>query len=250
MGYYFNVDKAMKEYGYKGQFPKYLHKVLLKIQTDPNITNVDEAAYLLATAKVESSYSLARWESDYLCYDKSGVVMTGRHYKGNLPKDMPCQKALDYYKSSDGKANYYSKPLDKRGLPYFGRGLIQLTWDYNYKKYGDIIKIDLINKPELALTPKNSYKIASAYLKNRTFKYVNNKDFAGARKSVKGKSKGWEEVKANYDKWKLILEKNKINSPIKATLVNYKKPILITSSIVVLGVAGVVIAGVIKKTKK
>ena len=62
----------------------------------------------LATAKTESDYALQRWEADYLCGDK-GVPYISR----------PCSKALNYYRSSDGKANYYSKGVDTTGSALF-----------------------------------------------------------------------------------------------------------------------------------
>ena len=84
-------------------------------QNDDNISNKKDLAYLLATAKSEGDYSLTRWEADYLCGNK-GVPYV----------EKPCQRALDYYRSSDGKSNYYSRGVDVRGGPYFGRGLIQI----------------------------------------------------------------------------------------------------------------------------
>jgi predicted chitinase len=45
----------------------------------------------------------------------------------------------------------------KKYFPYYGRGFVQLTWDYNYKKYQKIISkierfkgIDILANPDLA----------------------------------------------------------------------------------------------------
>ena len=119
----FNVNKAIELFNQMGgntKFDKSLRQVLNFMQNDDNLNNMKEVAYFLATAKVESDYSLQRWEADYLC----GA-------KGVPYQVQPCQKALNYYRSSDGKANYYSKGVDSTGVPYFGRGLIQLTHKYN-----------------------------------------------------------------------------------------------------------------------
>lgn len=50
------------------------------------------------------------------------------------------------------------KPIKEYGYglghpyrPYFGRGLIQCTWRYNYKKYQDILKLPLVDNPDLLL---------------------------------------------------------------------------------------------------
>lgn len=56
------------------------------------------------------------------------------------------------------------------GKKYKGRGYIQLTHDYNYKKYGDIIGVDLLNNPDLAADPTNAAKIALAYWDSRVSK--------------------------------------------------------------------------------
>ena len=240
MGYIFNVNKALKDYGYNGQFKDSLKTVLNQITKDKNITNVKEAAYLLATADAESGYSLQRWESDYTCKDSQGKSMKGRSYT-ELPNNQPCQRALDYYRSTNGKSNYYTKGTDKRGLPYFGRGLIQLTSEGNYKTYGDLIGEDLVNNADKALEPKNSYKITSAYLnrkrgsaKKSVYDYVNEGDFATARARVKGRSSGWEGVKNKYNKWLYILEKTH-------TKINKRTVLFISASLVIMGVVMLII---------
>ena len=143
----FNTNRALNDFYQSGgntSFPDSLKSVLNYIQNDENINDIKQAAYLLATAKKESDYSLERYESDFLCGD------VGVPYK-----DKPCQSALNYYRSSDGKKNYYDLGIDKNGLPYFGRGLIQLTGKENYKKYGDLIGADLVNDADKAIKPKN-----------------------------------------------------------------------------------------------
>jgi predicted chitinase len=123
MGVSINIEKAVEEYKKKGgktDFEDSLKQVLKFAKSDSKINSVSDLAYLLATAKAESDYSLQRWESDFVC-GKEGVPY----------KDKPCQKALNYYRSSDGKKNYYELGVDRNGLPYFGRGLIQLTGKSN-----------------------------------------------------------------------------------------------------------------------
>ena len=194
----FNVNKAIELFNQKGgntKFDKSLRQVLTFMQNDDNLSNKKEVAYFLATAKTESDYSLQRWEADYLCGEK------GVPYKGQ-----PCQKALNYYRSSDGKANYYSKGVDSTGVPYFGRGLIQLTHNYNYDKYGKKIGVDLLDDGDKALIPQNSYKIASEYLDNKTFKYVNRDNLTQARKSVNGGTKGVNDTNREYQMWLNILD--------------------------------------------
>lgn len=49
------------------------------------------------------------------------------------------------------------------GKRYKGRGAIQLTGRFNYRKYGQKIGVDLENNPELAKHPENSIKTALEY---------------------------------------------------------------------------------------
>lgn len=48
-------------------------------------------------------------------------------------------------------ADSYRKNL--RYYRYYGRGFVQLTWDYNYKTYSLLTGKDLLTDPELALDP-------------------------------------------------------------------------------------------------
>ena len=199
----FNIKQALQVYTELGgttTFPDSLKQVLKFMQNDSNITNMVEAAYLLATAKGESDYSLQRWESDYVC----GPV--GQPYKSQ-----PCDAALNYYRatqtsSGKSKRNYYELGTDKNNLPYFGRGLIQLTGKSNYQKYGDLIGVDLGGDGDKALEPKNSYKIATTYLRERTFDYVNAGDLTRARKSVNGGTFGLDHINEAFYMWMSVFQ--------------------------------------------
>lgn len=59
------------------------------------------------------------------------------------------------------------------GFKYRGRGLVQLTGKENYKKYGDMIGVDLVNNPDLANDPDIALKIAAAYYKDKQSRGVN-----------------------------------------------------------------------------
>jgi hypothetical protein len=53
--------------------------------------------------------------------------------------------------------NWRKKNL--RYYPFYGRGLVQLTWEENYRKMGKIFKVDLVGNPDLALDPDLAVKI-------------------------------------------------------------------------------------------
>lgn len=51
----------------------------------------------------------------------------------------------------------------QRYAPYFGRGVIQLTWDTNYAKMGQRLGLPLIDKPDLVATPGLGTIVACMY---------------------------------------------------------------------------------------
>lgn len=102
-----------------------------------------------------------------------------------------------------------------RYFPYYGRGYVQLTWNYNYKAYGNKLKIDLVNNPDLAMKPEVSWFILVDGFKNGVFTgkkisdYINDKktDYAGARRCINGTDKA--QLIANYAKsFEIILTKS------------------------------------------
>lgn len=204
MGLNIDAKKAVELSGYSGQFKRSLYDTIRWSSKSDKINDIDELAYLLATASVESGYSLQRWESDYLC-GQTGVPYVGQ----------PCKLALDYYRSTDGKQNYYNLGVDKNGLPYFGRGLIQLTGKSNYKSIGDKIGVDLVNNPDKALQPDISLKVAIEYMHSRgTFDAAKNHDFYKARKTVGKSGSDWQLIGERHKKWVEILEASKKNNSI------------------------------------
>lgn len=71
------------------------------------------------------------------------------------------------------------------GAKYAGRGFVQLTGRDNYKMYGDMLGIDLVNNPEKAADPEIAAKITALYMKHSgTARAAERGDFVGARKGV------------------------------------------------------------------
>lgn len=65
---------------------------------------------------------------------------------------------------SRGRGNEYGKPDPQTGHTYYGRGFVQLTWRSNYEYYGNILGIDLLNNPDLALEPTTAARVMALYL--------------------------------------------------------------------------------------
>ena len=104
------------------------------------------------------------------------------------------------FKSTDAQARAYVKakgyPYAKviNGQVYYGRGLVQLTWDYNYKSMGTILGIDLLGKPDLALVPQNAANIMFEGMTRGSFTgkklsdYISGSkcDYVNARRIING----------------------------------------------------------------
>jgi hypothetical protein len=70
--------------------------------------------------------------------------------------DQKMQPIEEYGK---GRGQPYGKPDPKTGQSYYGRGFVQLTWDYNYEKLSQLLGVDLYRHPELALDLANATNI-------------------------------------------------------------------------------------------
>lgn len=108
-----------------------------------------------------------------------------------------------------GKNYRYGKKIKHNGTPYvmpnklyYGRGHVQLTWFENYELMSRLLKVDLLNNPELMLNIEISIKVmfegmlrGSSSFGDFTGKclemYFNDKvnDAIGARKIINGTDK-------------------------------------------------------------
>ena len=114
-----------------------------------------------------------------------------------------------------GKGHEYGTPDPLTKQTYYGRGYVQLTWKDNYQKFGNLLGLNLVNKPELALDPDISLKITLIGMEKGLFRpshslgvYFNetNEDWINARLIINGKRKGEKYA----DKAELIADQAKI----------------------------------------
>jgi predicted chitinase len=85
------------------------------------------------------------------------------------------------------------------GARYKGRGYIQLTGKYNYKRAGQALGLDLVNKPELAATPEVASKIAVWFWKQRVQPNVDNfNDVKSVTRPINPGLKGLEDRKEAF----------------------------------------------------
>ena len=103
------------------------------------------------------------------------------------------------------------------GSLFKGRGYIQLTGRNNYRYYGELLGIDLIQSPDLALNPKIASKILALYFKERKVNVAcDSEDWVTVRKLVNGGVNGLESFLRIVEDYKraLIINK-KMDSTIK-----------------------------------
>ena len=88
----------------------------------------------------------------------------------------------------------YNNPDPVTGQTYYGRGIVQLTWKDNYQTFGNLLHLDLIHNPDLALQIPTAAEIAVIGMKGGMFtgvglsRYFNDTrtDAVNCRKVING----------------------------------------------------------------
>lgn len=94
----------------------------------------------------EKAAFMAQMDHETMGFKKMTETGSGAQYNGN--------RVLGNFFPGDGER-------------FKGRGYIQLTGRSNYKKYGDMVGVDLVHNPELAARPDIAAKVAIAYWRDR-----------------------------------------------------------------------------------
>lgn len=111
------------------------------------ITSPEQIKYIIATAE---------WETNHQC--------------------VPVREA--YWLKEDWRKRHL------RYYPYYGRGYVQITWKENYEKFGKILGIDLVRKPDLALDPDIAAKILIIGMRDGVFTGVSLDDVTNSEGMV------------------------------------------------------------------
>lgn len=114
-----------------------------------------------------------------------------------------------YYVRDDRSRERYLK--SQPYYPFYGRGLVQLTWDFNYQKYSDILGTDLMAdeqcrdkllEPGISLFVLVHGMLTGTYTGRRLSDFIDRRgaDFVAARRVVNGTDKA--ELIAGYaEQW-------------------------------------------------
>ena len=200
----FDHDKFFT--AYKGQFGPIssqsqvdgIESMLTQLESDADVNDERWAAYMFATVKHE-------------CDDK-------------------WQPIEEYGK---GAGRPYGKPVTVKGSDgqtytnkYYGRGYVQLTWDYNYKNLSTALGLGdaLYIHPEKALEPDVAYKVMSYGMRNGTFtgkklsNYITGStcDYKNARRIINGLDK-WDLIKRYAEKLQTCFTSSRVTEEAAAT---------------------------------
>jgi putative chitinase len=82
------------------------------------------------------------------------------------------------------------------GVRFKGRGIFQLTGRANYRRFGERLGLDLVNKPELAADPEVCVDIACLYWNDRRMgAKADRDDIVATTKAINGGLNGFEDRK-------------------------------------------------------
>ena len=119
-------------------------------------------ASILGNIKVECNFEL---KAENMYYSK---VETLKRVFPSKFKGMSDIEIETYTKNPTKLGDYVYSHLG--GYRYRGRGYIQITGITNYKAYSDVLKIDLVTNPDLALREDIAILIVIEYIKQNAFK--------------------------------------------------------------------------------
>jgi len=92
------------------------------------------------------------------------------------------------------------------GVRYKGRGPIQLTGRANYKKYGDLLGVDLIDNPTAAATPQVGFRIAGEFWQlNGLNELADQQRFETITRRINGGLNGQPDQLKYYNRAKQVL---------------------------------------------
>lgn len=171
------------------------------------------AAFLAQTAHESAGYTMLEENLNYSA-ETMAVVWPNRFAEMGPDKkpikengkNKPNKFALALHRKPEMIANVvYSNRMGNgtiesgEGWKYRGRGLKQLTGKDNYTRCGKSLGIDLVEKPELLLTPQYAALSAGWFWdSNRLGDFADKDDFVGMTKKINGGTIGLADREARY----------------------------------------------------
>ena len=183
----------------KDAIPKHLvtgsphEKFLTKAAVDAGIKG-EELAQFLAQCAHETG--------NFKHMGELGGSLDFKKYEPKFVKDKKTKKIVQV----NPKAKTLGNTEKGDGAKYKGRGYIQLTGKYNYKRAGEALGLPLAEKPELVEKPEVAAKVAVWFWQHRVQPKVD--DFANTRAATKPINpglKGLENRKEKFSDFKMAM---------------------------------------------
>jgi putative chitinase len=101
------------------------------------------------------------------------------------------------------------------GRRFKGRGPIQITGRFNYKKYGDLLGVDLVAQPELAARPEVAFSTAGLFWKtNGLNELADREDFVRITRRINGGTNGLADRQGYYERARQVLAEGFVIAPV------------------------------------
>jgi predicted chitinase len=114
--------------------------------------------------------------------------------------------AQQRYEPPSDLANRLGNTEPGDGARFKGRGPIQITGRANYKRYGDLLGVDLVGNPDLAATTQIAFQLATAYwTTNGLNELADAGDFTTITRRINGGLNGLDDRLKYYDTAKNVL---------------------------------------------
>jgi len=101
-----------------------------------------------------------------------GYILATAYHESRLKpvEEVGKGKGYDYGKKLDMGAGVGKRiPYTMPDVLYYGRGFVQITWLSNYRYFGKVLGVDLVNHPELAMQIPVAAEIIVMGMKNGSF---------------------------------------------------------------------------------
>ena len=134
-------------------------KIILASANKYGITNPNLQAALLATISKESRFIP---QSENLNYSKDNILRVWKNTDESTAEEMahnPEKLGNWRYGGSGGNGS-------NEGYLYRGRGFNQITFKNSYRKYGDLLGIDLVTNPDKLNEPQIAADAAALFFKD------------------------------------------------------------------------------------